>query len=101
MKRVQKRRKRIEIFYDILKVSTEARSKNYIMRRANLSYKLLTRYLRDLLNLKLLSESPEYYRNRGTDWQVYKATEEGLQFINDYNIWKNTEKKLTKYLLKK
>ena len=74
-------RSQFQIIRDILLVVDESKSfnlkKTHIMYGANLSYKLLKRYLNQVLKAKLICK----------DNMCYKITDKGkkyLQFYNDY-----------------
>lgn len=52
--------------------------KTYIMYGANLSYTLLNKYLNKVLNVGLISRSPEGY---------YKITDKGVTFLDMYSFY--------------
>lgn len=70
---MKKYRERLEIVYDILSVINDGVKKTHVMYKANLSYKLLTRYLDELLtaDLVVLKENA-----------LYCLTERGDEFLS-------------------
>lgn len=66
-------RRRLEIVADVLGVVRGGARKTQIMYQANLSYRLLTRYLRDVLALGLV---------RMEDEATYELTEKGQKFLD-------------------
>ena len=69
-----KYRKRLQIIADILYIAREGARKTTIMNDANISYKLLNRYLREVLNSGLV----EIENNN------YILTMKGQMFLNNY-----------------
>ena len=68
-------RSRLEIIADVLGVVREGAKKTQIMYQANLSYRLLTRYLKDVLDLGLV---------RMEDEITYELTEKGAGFLQEF-----------------
>ena len=72
-----KYRSRFDIIVDVLKaVSEKGLKKTNIMHRANLSYKLLTRYLKDVMDMDLV---------RVEDGNIYEITEKGSNLLREVN----------------
>ena len=78
----------LEIIRDILLVVEEAgdsgSKKTHIMYGANLSYKLLTKYLGEVLNAGLVCEGTSYY----------VITEKGKEFLQFYKDYEETRRDL-------
>jgi predicted transcriptional regulator len=69
-------RNRLDIIADVLEVAKSGARKTKIMYGANLSYTLLTRYLKDVLDLGLV---------KGEDGNIFKLTEKGSDFLQEFN----------------
>lgn len=69
-----KNRGSIDILADVIKASTQGLSKTRIMFKANLSYKLLTKYLAIAVNNGFIS----------SDKSIYRVTPNGKAFLVDY-----------------
>ena len=82
-----KRSKRnvFEITYDILTTAREGAGRTRILRQANLSYKLLDKYLEKLLRLGLVAKD-----DRGSG--RYKLAEKGSLFLEYFEDFKVAEK---------
>ncbi len=74
----RKRRDRLYIMAEILNVAKDGVLKTQIMYRANLSFAQLNSYLSVLIDLKLLKE------NKSDRKTVYKTTEKGAKFMENY-----------------
>ena len=70
-----KYRNRIEIIADILNVAIVGVNKTKIMYVANLSYRLLEKYLHEIIALDFIA-----FRNNS-----YEVTEKGRDFLERYN----------------
>ena len=68
-------RGRLEIIADVLGVVSGGARKTQIMYQANLSYQLLTRYLRDVLDMGLV---------RMEDESTYALTRKGAAFLLEF-----------------
>jgi len=96
-------RSRLEIIADVLGVVRDGARKTRIMYQANLSYQLLTRYLKDMLELglvriedeatyeltlkghELLDRSKEYLeRRRELDRRLEKIDDERLTLLSTF-----------------
>jgi predicted transcriptional regulator len=69
-------RHKVEIVADILEICRNDTRKTSIMYQANLSFKLLTKYLRLLQQANLV--------RAGEDGYVYSVTDKGLEFLKQY-----------------
>jgi len=83
-------RNRLDIVRDILQVTKFAGSpgsrKTHIMYQANLSYKLLTRYLKEVLTAGLICKEKSYY----------VLTEKGNEFLQFYEDYSSKRKEIEK-----
>jgi predicted transcriptional regulator len=86
---MSKYRDRLQIIADMLSIAKKGAKKTKIMYQANLSYKLLGRYLREVLNAGLVNFENE---NR------YVLTEKGKEFLNRHVEYSEHCKSLEKQL---
>ena len=70
-----KYRSRLEIIGDVLGVVSGGAKKTQIMYQANLSYRLLTRYLKDVIDMGLV-------KMKGG--ATYELTEKGSAFLREF-----------------
>jgi predicted transcriptional regulator len=84
-------RDRLDIIADILQVASKNPKKTQIMYQANLSYKILQKYLSEVLEASLINFQPEN--------QYYTLTEKGQQFLNTYNEYSKNNKTVEKQLV--
>jgi predicted transcriptional regulator len=83
-------RDRLEIIADILKVVSQNAKKTQIMYQANLSYKVLQRYLGDITAASLISfETAE---------RCYVLTPKGYEFLEAYKNYSKTNESVEKHL---
>jgi predicted transcriptional regulator len=83
-------RRRLDIIADILQVASQNAKKTQIMYQANLSYKVLERYLREVTEASLISfQAAEQY---------YVVTEKGQEFLEAYQKYAKTNKSIAKRL---
>jgi predicted transcriptional regulator len=83
-------RNRLDIIADILQVVSQNAKKTQIMFQANLSYKVLQRYLGDIISASLISfETAE---------QCYVLTQKGQEFLEAYKDYAKTHKSVEKRL---
>lgn len=84
-------RRKLDIIADVLSVASGGAKKTQIMYRANLSYKLLTKYLVEVRRAYLVS----FERGR----RCYVLTSKGRQFLDlykEYSRWSRyVEKRLS------
>ena len=83
-------RNRLDIIADILQVVSQNAKKTQIMYQANLSYKVLQRYLRNITAASLIDfEKAE---------QCYVLTPKGQEFLEAYKDYAKTNKSIEKRL---
>ena len=82
-------RSRLEIIADVLSVARGGAKKTQIMYQANLSYKLLVRYLRYVMEAGLLAS--------GSD-DSYVLTEKGREFLDQYKGYSERREELDQRL---
>jgi len=83
-------RRRLDIIADILQVVSQTAKKTQIMYQANLSYKVMQRYLRDITNASLICfDNAE---------RCYVITQKGRDFLDDYKDYTKTNKSIEKRL---
>ena len=70
-----KYRSRLDIIADVLGVVSDGARKTQIMYQANLSYKLLIRYLQDVINMGLVKTK---------DGTIYELTGKGSKFLRQF-----------------
>ena len=83
-------RGRLDIIADILNVASRNPKKTQIMYQANLSYKVLQRYLSEIVSSSLIG-----YED---DKQCYKLTDKGRKFLEAYQKYSKTNKHVEKRL---
>jgi predicted transcriptional regulator len=76
---LSKYRDRLEIIADILKTASDGARKTQIMYRGNLSYKLLMRYLREVIGSGLVCAAEKA--------NIYELTEKGKMFLKNYELY--------------
>jgi predicted transcriptional regulator len=69
----------VEIIADILNIVGDGARKTQIMYKGNLSYKLLTRYLREVVGAGLVCA--------GERANIYQLTEKGKMFLRDFKYY--------------
>ena len=82
-------RKRLEIVRDVLLAAEESSKKTHIMYGANLSYKLVTRYLASMTKAGLLKTSNN---------SNYQITDEGRNFLGLYEKYQIKRRKIRESL---
>ncbi len=83
-------RGRLDIIADILNVVSGNAKKTQIMYQANLSYKVLQKYLTEIVEASLISHvSPEQY---------YVLTPKGSEFLKAYRAYSKTNRNVEKRL---
>ena len=83
-------RDRLDIIADILNVASRDAKKTQIMYQANLSYKVLQRYLNEVTEASLL----EFINHK----QLYKLTFKGQEYLNAYKEYARCSKTMEKHL---
>lgn len=84
---MNRKRERLEIIHDILKALQDKGGKlkpTHILYKSNLSYQMLTEYLTDLIEKRLIIEEEDKKKNK-----FYSITEKGLNFLNDFKVIRN------------
>jgi predicted transcriptional regulator len=81
-------RSRLDIIADILQVVSQNAKKTQIMYQANLSYKVLQRYLRNITAASLID-----FEHEG---QHYVLTSKGQEFLEAYKEYDKTNKSIEK-----
>jgi predicted transcriptional regulator len=75
---MSRKRSKLEITADILRVAVGGARKSHIVYQANLNFQIIKNYLKELINSGLL-QSPT---NGG---KLYTTTEKGIQYIHYYD----------------
>ena len=83
-------RSRLDIIADILNAAGRDAKKTQIMYQANLSYKVLQKYLADVVNASLVSFADEK--------NCYQLTEKGRRFLEAYQKYSLTNRHIEKRL---
>ncbi len=83
-------RGRLDIIADILDVASRDAKKTQIMYQANLSYKVLLRYLAEVAGAQLISFEDSK--------QCYSLTDKGREFLAAYQKYSKTNKNVEKKL---
>ena len=83
-------RGRLDIIADILNVASTNAKKTQIMYQANLSYKVLQKYLADIATAQLISFEGEK--------RSYSLTDKGREFLDAYEKYSKTNKYVEKRL---
>ena len=83
-------RGRLDIIADILNVASRDAKKTQIMYQANLSYKVLQRYLAEVAAAQLISFEDAK--------QCYSLTDKGREFLEAYEKYSKTNKHVEKKL---
>lgn len=80
---MNKKRNKLEIIRDILKVIKEKNGRikpTHILYKSNLSYQMMEEYLNELIEKKLIMEKK---LNNG---KTYLITQNGLDYLNQYGL---------------
>jgi len=80
MKISGRRRNKLDIFADILKVALKGALKTHIVGKANLNFRLIPPYLKTLIDRGLLSKTREPFKSR----YMYRTTPKGVEFLEHY-----------------
>jgi predicted transcriptional regulator len=83
-------RDRLDIIADILNVASREAKKTQIMYQANLSYKVLQRYLNEIVTASLI----KFEQSR----QCYQLTDKGREYLDAYKEYARLSKTLEKRL---
>ena len=80
---MEKKRNRLEVIYDILKVIKEKNGRikpTHILYKSNLSYQMMEDYIKELKEKQFIEEK------RLKNGKTFIITEKGLQYLSQYNI---------------
>ena len=83
-------RGRLDIIADILNVASRNAKKTQIMYQANLSYRVLQRYLAEIVDAQLIAFEDSK--------QNYSLTSKGREFLDAYEKYSKTSKHVEKRL---
>ena len=83
-------RGRLDIIADILNVASRSAKKTQIMYQANLSYKVLQRYLTEVVGAQLVNYEDEK--------QLFQLTDKGREFLEAYQKYSKTNRHVEKGL---
>ena len=83
-------RGRLDIIADILDVASRKPKKTQIMYQANLSYRVMQRYLAEIVGAQLIAFEDEK--------QHYSLTSKGREFLDAYEKYSKTTKHIEKRL---
>ena len=83
-------RGRLDIIADILQVVSQNAKKTQIMYQANLSYKVLQRYLGDITSASLIRFEIQE--------QCYVITRKGREFLEEYKDYVRINKRVEKHI---
>jgi predicted transcriptional regulator len=75
---MSRKRSKLEITADILRVAVGGAKKSHIVYQANLNFQIIKKYLKDLINSGLLQRP-----NKGS--KLYTTTDKGIQYIKYYD----------------
>lgn len=78
-----KKRERLQIIFDILKVIHDKNGKikpTHILYKSNLSYQMMDEYLKDLIEKGFILESKD------KDQKTYSLTQKGLDYLNQFKV---------------
>ena len=93
-------RSRFDIMANVLSAAVPGRTKTYLMRRCNLSYRQLQAYLGLLCERGLLRE--ESHNRNSTSRKVFVTTEKGKAYLRAYgNLKANLSKSSWRFHLAK
>jgi predicted transcriptional regulator len=82
-------RSRLEIIADVLTVVKGGAMKTQIMYGANLSYTLLSRYLTDVMDMRMVQRQ---------DGNLYTLTEKGFEFLQEFKGYRAQREGIEKRL---
>jgi predicted transcriptional regulator len=88
---LSKYRNRVEIIADILNIVGDGARKTQIMYRGNFSYKLLSRYLSEVIGAGLVCA--------GEKANIYRLTDKGKMFLRDYEDYSRSRTEVEQHLL--
>jgi len=80
---MDKKRNRLEIIYDILRVIKDRSGRikpTHIMYRSNLSHQMMEEYLKELIEKDFVKEA------KSKTGKTYYITEKGLEYLNQFRF---------------
>ena len=80
---MEKKRNRLEIIYDILRVIRDRNGKikpTHILYKSNLSHQMMSEYLSELIGKGFVVE------NKIKTGKTYAITEKGMNYLNKYSL---------------
>ena len=75
-----RRRHKLDIYADILKVTINGARKTHIVGKANLNFKIIPPYLETLIKRGLIKKSRKLFKSR----YMYHITPKGVEFLDHY-----------------
>lgn len=84
VEKMNRKRNRLEIIHDILHSIREKRDRvrpTHILYKSNLSHKMLTEYLTELISKRFILEKKAKKGNK-----IYELTEKGYNYLKDYSV---------------
>lgn len=78
--KTKKRRHKLDIYADILKVTLKGDLKTHIVGKANLNFRIIPPYLKTLIERGLMSKTRELFESR----YMYRTTPSGVEFLVHY-----------------
>ena len=80
---MEKKRNRLEIIFDILRVIRDRNGKikpTHILYKSNLSHQMMTEYLTELISKGFILEL------KGKNGKTYAITEKGANYLSQYSL---------------
>ena len=80
---MDKKRNRLEVIYDILRVIKDRNGKikpTHILYKSNLSYQMMSEYLAELIEKGFIIEG------KTKTGKTYSITEKGVKYLNQYGL---------------
>jgi len=84
---MEKKRNRLEIIYDILRVISERNGKikpTHILYKSNLSHQMMNEYLTELIQKGFITQGKTKQGGR-----TYLVTDKGLKYLEQFNLITN------------
>ena len=81
-------RSRWDIMASVLSVATAGRTKTYVMRKCNLSYRQLREYMNVLCERGLLMA--EFHKGKSSPGKIFVTTDKGHAFLKAYGNLRTT-----------
>lgn len=83
IKKMSKKRERLQVIYDILRTINEKNSKikpTHILYKSNLSHQMMDEYLKELIEKDFIIENKE---KKG---KTYSITDKGINYLTEYKL---------------